>query len=278
MPASPEAFLQQNADIDSRPETMFVQHERTEHNYPLHHHQKGQLLYVEEGLAFLNTTDKTYFLPARHYVWIPPRLDHFIQVRTPRGLLHNLCFADTHDDLSHPFFSRLGIYPVTTLLYEMLIYTERWDGHIGPNDEDKFLFLKSLKLVLPEISRHPLPIVLPTTDDPRLRPVLTYLFQHLAEPLSLPGVARQFGFSTRNLSRLFQQTMSLTFVQYLKLRRVVAAMEMLLQTKMSISEIAYAVGYNSLSAFSNTFYQLTSRRPTDFIPQERKQSRHMQRR
>ena len=55
-------------------------------------------------------------------------------------------------------------------------------------------------------------------------------------------------------------------------------MEQMLQTKKNISEIAYSVGYNSLSAFSNTFSQLVHRRPTEFMLQEHKQSKHMTRR
>ncbi|GAB3862396.1 helix-turn-helix transcriptional regulator [Hymenobacter terrigena] len=271
-----EDFLQQVADIDARPESMFVQHQRTEHNYPLHHHQKGQFLYVEEGLAYLHTLNRTYFLPPRHYVWIPPLLDHFIFVQSHSHLLHNICFA-VADDLTHPFYSVLGIYPVTTLLYEMLLYTEPWAGHIEPADAERFQFLATLKSILPTISRHPLPISLPTTDDERLRPLLAYVAKNLGEPLELGALARQFGFSTRTLTRLFQQRMSLSFVQYLKLCRIIAAMELLLQTSKSISEIAYEVGYNSLSAFSNTFYQLVQRRPSDFLPQERRQSKHIRR-
>jgi len=72
--------------------------------------------------------------------------------------------------------------------------------------------------------------------------------------------------------------MSLSFVQYLKLCRVIAAMEQMLQTSKNISEIAYSVGYNSLSAFSNTFTQLVHCRPTEFMLREHKHSKHMTRR
>jgi len=260
-----QEFLAEVIDIDHRPDTMFVQHQRSEENYPLHHHRKTQFVYVEEGLAFLATAGRTYYLPARHYVLIPPSLEHRLFFRTPQHLIHSLFFTGA-DDATHPFFGTLGIYPVTTLLYEMVRYTERWYGHVAPAQEESFLFLKNLKLLLPHLSRQPLPLALPTTDDARLTPVLRHIFDHLGEPLELTGIASQFGFSARNLSRLFQQRLRLSFSQYLKLRRVTAAMELLLQTRQSISEIAYAVGYNSLSAFSNAFYQLANRRPTEFMP------------
>jgi transcriptional regulator GlxA family with amidase domain len=126
----------------------------------------------------------------------------------------------------------------------------------------------NLKLVLPRISHHPLPLALPTTEDPRLVPVLRYLYEHIGELLELNALARQLGFSPRSLSRLFQECLSISFGQYLKLRRMMAAMELLLQTKQTVTEIAYAVGYNSLASFSNTFYKIVGRRPSDFASRE----------
>ncbi|RZK30277.1 MAG: AraC family transcriptional regulator, partial [Hymenobacter sp.] len=69
-------------------------------------------------------------------------------------------------------------------------------------------------------------------------------------------------------SRLFQECLSLSFGQYLKLRRILAAMALLLETHQTISEVAYAVGYNSLASFSNTFYQLVGQRPSEFATRE----------
>jgi transcriptional regulator GlxA family with amidase domain len=69
------------------------------------------------------------------------------------------------------------------------------------------------------------------------------------------------------LSRLFQETMKISFLQYFKLLRMVKAIEMMLQTDKSMSEIAYTLGYNNLSAFSNIFYQLTRTRPSEFAKQ-----------
>lgn len=259
-------FQQQLRDIDARPDTMFVQHDRPEYQFPMHQHQKGQFLYVEDGVAFLITPTESYFLPARHYVWVPPGMAHHPLLRSARSRLHSLCFP-AEADQEHSFFSAMGIYPLTPLLAEMLRHTEGWQGAIGPEEADKYLFLRCLRSVLPAASPHALPMVLPTTDDPRLHPVLAYVHQHLAEPLTLAGLARQFGFSLRSLARLFQQRISLSFVQYLKRSRVIAAMELLLQTTFTISEIAEQVGYASLSAFSNTFYQLVQRRPTEFAAQ-----------
>ena len=38
---------------------------------PTHKHNKAQLLYAEGDVVFVTTETKTYFLPARHFIWIP---------------------------------------------------------------------------------------------------------------------------------------------------------------------------------------------------------------
>jgi AraC-like DNA-binding protein len=48
---------------------------------------------------------------------------------------------------------------------------------------------------------------------------------------------------------------------------MIKAIEMMLQTDKSMSEIAYTLGYNNLSAFSNIFYQLIKTRPSEFAKQ-----------
>lgn len=251
------------SDVDRNTASMYVLHEKQEQRIPLHKHEKGQLTYVEGGLAYLNTKDKTYFLPARHYVWIPSRLEHFVQHSSDTLIVRNIYF-NTADEGEHAFFGQMGIYPVNNLLLEMLLFTEKWKGDISPEDVFRFQFLTTMKNLLPETSKYPLPIVLPTTDSERLEPVIRFIHEHLGSPLTLPMVASEFGFSVRSLSRLFQQKISISFLQYLKLSRVIKAIELLLESDKSISEIAYEVGYNSVSAFSNTFYQLLGMRPTDF--------------
>lgn len=153
---------------------------------------------------------------------------------------------------------------------ELLGYTERWQGLVTPNEADAYLFLRNLEAMLPHISPHALPIALPTSDHPRLLPVLTHLYHHLGERVELAPLARQFGFSTRTLSRLFQQELHLSFGQYLKLRRITAAMELLLKNQQAVGEVAYAVGYMSLPAFSNAFLQVVGRRPTNFLASSKK--------
>jgi AraC-like DNA-binding protein len=250
-------------DIDEQENSVYVLHQKSERRFPVHKHTKGQLTYVEGGLAYIHIKDKTFVIPGRHFVWVPKDLEHFLQVRNTATAIRTLYFFSNDDD-TNAFYTRLGIYPVNDLLLQMISYTERWNGHILPGDNG-FQFLAAIKEIVPEISKTPLPIALPTTQDERMRPIIFYIENHLSEALTIERLSKEFGLGERTLSRLFQSTLQLSFLQYLKLVRIVRGLSIMLQTTKSLSEIAYETGYGSISAFSKAFYQLTNMRPSDFI-------------
>lgn len=246
--------------IDVTPEAIFVLHEKLERRFPVHQHTKGQLTYVDGGIAYVHVQDKILVIPARHYIWIPPGLLHFLTVRSSATAIRTLYFTL---DTEEPFYQQMGIYPVDSLLLEMLLFTERFEWEVSKASK-YYHFLKALLDILPEISNNHLHTVLPVTRNERLVPILKYMELHVSEPLSLNTISKAFSISERTLSRIFQAELSISFLQYLKQLRMVKAVELMLQTELTLSEIAYRTGYQSIAAFSNTFHQLTNIRPSQF--------------
>ncbi|MDN6279719.1 MAG: AraC family transcriptional regulator [Psychroflexus sp.] len=256
-------FLQK---VAHHPEAIFIHHTRIEEKLPMHSHDKHQMAYVEGGVAFLNTAKNSYFFPARHFIWIPAGLEHHVTSRTSVKMAHNFFFPRHLFPENHRL-QRGGIFPVTNLLKEMIYHTKEWKGDIVAEDQSEYEFLIALRNIVLEVTKNPLPLVLPTTKNERLRPVLIYIHQNIEQALSLEKVAEEFGYSSRTLSRLFQKIIETSFLQYVKLSRMIKSMELLLQTDLSVSEIAYSTGYGSLSAFSYAFHQILSRSPNEFRKQ-----------
>ncbi len=249
-------------DIDMQPHSVFVMHEKSEKFIPLHTHQKGQLSYVEGGIAYITIHYKTYVVPARHYFWIPKGMPHILRIGHSATVLRSLYFY-AHDDAAHPFYAQLGIYPASELLIQMIKHTEKWDeSHVSEKNEN-FEFLISLKKLLPELNNKALPIILPITDDERMQQVLRFLERNISEPVTLKALSAKFNVSERSMSRSFQTHLHISFLQYFKTLRMIKAIEMLLKTHKPISDIAYSVGYDSVGSFSNAFYTFTHSRPSD---------------
>jgi AraC-like DNA-binding protein len=250
-------------EIDKQPHSVFVMHEKSEKLIPLHTHKKGQLSYVEGGIASIIIHSRNYIVPARHFFWVPKGVPHILRVSSKATVLRSLYFYTDDDDVHH-FYSRLGIYPASELLIQMINYTERWDEQHMSQRQENFEFLVALKKILPQQHSNALPIVLPLTQDERMQPIIKYIERQYGEPISLRTVSAHFNLSERSLSRMFQSRLQISFLQYLKTLRMIKAIEMLLKTNKSIHEIALHVGYGTIGSFSKTFLAFTRSRPSDF--------------
>lgn len=92
-----------------------------------------------------------------------------------------------------------------------------------------------------------------------------YVQEHLADDLTLTGMAERLGVSPEHLTRTFQRDLRVSFYRYVLLLRVEEAKRLLWgRTDLSVAEVAEAVGFGSLSHFSATFQKLTEQTPSGF--------------
>ncbi|SDK54111.1 AraC-like ligand binding domain-containing protein [Pedobacter sp. ok626] len=246
--------------VDQNPDSILVMRQQTEQRLPAHQHNKTQLLLVYGGIAYLQTDEKDFYIPSNHYIWIPKNYPHNLMFNTKDLYIINIYFPD---EKAGGFYDELGIYPVSKLLAEMLSFSEKWQGDYCKGSWE-FEFLSTLKNVLSKENLKKFSIQLPTTDDQRLNTIIDNIRNRLNENLTLESTANQSGMSVRSLTRLFQTKLHITFIQYLKMLRIIRAMELIKDTDLNMTEIAYEIGYSNISAFSNNFHQLTNMRPTEF--------------
>lgn len=88
--------------------------------------------------------------------------------------------------------------------------------------------------------------------------------EHLAEPLSLVALADSVRLSPRHFARAFKESFGQPPHQYQLSRRIERAKMLLSDRKMSITEIAIALGFADTSAFSTTFRRLAGGSPRDY--------------
>ncbi len=230
-----------------------------------HRHNKCQFAYAEGGYLYIEIGAKVWFLPARHYMWIPSGIEHRIWSHSTTVKMFTIYFDAREGEPD--FYERTGIYFVNDLLREMILFTSDWEGFIGKEFYNRYTFAMAIKAILPDINtgHSVLPFNMPLPKDKRLVEVDCYLRSHLDEPLSIEALANKFGMAGRTLSRLFRQDIGMSYVQFLKNIRMIRAFELLVENKTSIREIAFQLGYSSVPTFSNIFYQSTGIRPTGYL-------------
>ncbi len=85
--------------------------------------------------------------------------------------------------------------------------------------------------------------------------VTEYIERHLCEQITLEKLAETVHFSTSYLSSRFKERWGVPLMQYVNSLRIEKAKQMLLVSEETVSEIAQAVGFNSLHYFSRFFKQ-----------------------
>lgn len=91
-----------------------------------------------------------------------------------------------------------------------------------------------------------------------------YIHAHLDQALPLGEVARVAGLSESHFCRLFKDSTDLTLTDYINRCRIEWAKRELLRPEVRVSEIAYQIGYQSLSQFNRSFARITGTSPTAF--------------
>ncbi len=81
--------------------------------------------------------------------------------------------------------------------------------------------------------------------------LVNYLSQHLTKEYS-------------TISKLFSEVESITIEQFFILQKIEKVKELLVYNQLSLSEISYQLGYNSVAYLSNQFKKVTGQTPSQF--------------
>jgi len=101
-------------------------------------------------------------------------------------------------------------------------------------------------------------------EPPMIRRAKAYIAGHYGDPVDLNEIARVMHVSTFYFCKMFRKATGLTFTDYLGRVRVEKAKNLLLNPHLRVSEIAYTVGFQSLTHFNRLFHRLTGESPTGF--------------
>jgi AraC-like DNA-binding protein/ligand-binding sensor protein len=91
-----------------------------------------------------------------------------------------------------------------------------------------------------------------------------YIEKHKTEELSLADVAKAAGSSVFHFCKVFHKATGLKFTDYVTRVRLEDARNKLLNPNLRVSEIAYDVGFQSLTQFNRTFKRVFGQSPTKF--------------
>jgi len=166
--------------------------------------------------------------------------DHL--VRPPPALRRKLTerFHEIEAEFGNNWFGRE--IRLRTLLVEQLVQLLRWEERIGPRPSQAAL----------------------DVDWQPLTKSLRYLHENYREPIYAQNLARAAGVSESRLKILFHNVLRISWVKYLQGYRIHRAAALLSESRSSVAEAAFAVGFESISHFNVIFRDFMGVPPSEY--------------
>jgi AraC-like DNA-binding protein len=112
--------------------------------------------------------------------------------------------------------------------------------------------------------QNPSPAGRARTEAERCGKAMSFVEENLAEKISLHEVAELCGLGLFQFSRTFKEERGITFREFLIQRRIGRALQLFDTSRGSVTDVAFAAGFNDLSYFARVFRRVTGVTPSHY--------------
>ena len=236
----------------------------------LHHHI--EVILIEEG-ASVGVADTREAEMGRGdlYISFPNQIHYYLDVIRPVNHKIIIVSPGMCPEFSHIFKSLVPESPVlkNAASNERIVSAIDSIIHCRQN-KDEYADAEvrgSMLILMSELCRS-MPLVEKVhCDDDMVKAIINYCYENYTGEISLQSIADALHISRFYVSRLFGQRLHISFNDYINSMRVRLAAEMLKSGDKTITEVAYAVGYNSVRTFDRCFLKERGMTPKEYKSQ-----------
>ncbi len=222
--------------------------------YSLHLHQSFELILIEEGSMEVSIDGTVYSLNKNEAVLIFPNQIHSLNSVTSKHVL--FLFSPqfiqaywTEKNDSVPENNKIFLDDYTICALSAL-----------SEQSSKFEIKGVLYNVCASFDKSASYIKISPDKQTLIFKILSYVENNFKEDCSLSTLAKSVGYNSEYISRFFKEKMSISYNQYLNIRRLNHATYLLTNTDQTMLSCAIESGYTSLRTFNRNFksyYEIT---------------------
>ncbi|WP_428033656.1 AraC family transcriptional regulator [Amphritea sp.] len=229
-----------------------------------HQHHKAQLLYSVRGILNCKIADGVWIVPPQCAVWIPGNLPH-----SAWGSGETECYClFVEPDAAPDLPKTCCTISVSPLLRELLLKVTSFPElyPLGGRED------RLIATLLDELASAPVEnLHLPMPQDPRLRQLAEMLLSDPTDKTLKGDWASRIGMSERNMSRLLQHEIGMSFGRWRRQLHVILALQRLTQGD-SVQTVALELGYENASGFVTMFRKAVGKPPARYISERKTDS------
>lgn len=253
---------------------------------PWHWHNELELIYIASGACIYRTSRKEYHLQAGDAIYLNPGVLHALEPTEN----HTVSYANLFERsfLAGTDGSYMDLHYMEPVLCQNAVEAVPYYGQdneaahvldliretIAVCRNEPPFFALTLRSILSEIwmdlyqrvqeGKNESSGARLETNDLRMKQMLLYMMEHYQDKIPIAGLAASAHVSERECYRLFQQYVRQTPTTFLLSYRIQKAKNLLATTKLSVTEISSATGFDSVSYFSKIFKRRTGMTPLEF--------------
>ncbi len=233
---------------------------------PRHSHSRAQLLCASQGVALVTTDAGRWLIPADHAMWIPPGVEHSVEIQGDVLMRSIYIAADAMAGQGLPdgLPDRLHVVGLTELMRCLIddASAAASAGPPAPGGRDA-LVIELILRDLPALPRRALGLPFPA--DPRLQKLCRDFVKAPSSRATIDDWADRMAMSRRSFTRRFQRETGVSLSVWRQLACLFAAVPRLSEGE-SVTSVALDLGYDSVSAFTAMFRRMLGVSPRFYRP------------
>ena len=252
---------------------------------PWHWHNAIELFYIESGELKYYTPTRTIHFSAGSAGMVNSNVLHRTEIQTHHEknvqlfhLFEPILLAGTHDSVIEQKY----ITPVITSSMEIIALSPEKPEQAAVIDlirnafllsEDELGYEMNVRDALSQIWLHIFKMHPAMFQEKgpsghwmadKMKIMMIYIHEHYPEKISIPELAQAAFLSERECYRTFQYYLHLTPIEYIRSYRIQVARQMLVESQVPITEIAYACGFGNASYFGKVFREYLGMTPHQY--------------
>ena len=218
------------------------------------------LLYAASGTMRLEAEGRSWTLPPARAALIAAGKEITVALLTPV----RACSVLFDPGFVPPPPAVLSVFEMTPLARELVLECGQWGKEAAPLSPYATQMFAALSQAAWRLATTPSTASMPLGKSDAVRKAVSLTETQLAGEPSFDAIAAAVAMSPRSLARHFSQELGMTWSQALRRQRMIRAIEALASTPEPVTQIAFSVGYSSVSAFNAAFRDFTGLAPTDY--------------
>ena len=260
------------------------------HGYltPDHVHEDAwEFVFCAQGRVRSFQGGKEHILKDRQIIFHPPRTVHHLQVEhepTTMLVLSFVCTSEVmkllQDQILHVSQSRQDM--LTVIIRELANAFELQDGHLELMDfhSNENPVLGAEQMITCYLEGFLIGLLRDVTNQKENRwdavtlerslenklssDIKEYVENHIFERITLAQLSEHVHYSRSYISKQFQKSTGMTVAGYIAQERMKQARQMLLEGKMTVTQISEALGFSTVQYFSKCFRDAEGMSPSAF--------------